>query len=138
MRDVAGRVRHEMRRAETGGCGGNGAQSARRRADGVAEAGEIDVRQPVLRDHARIAAAARGTGSIGITRSACIDGGEEKRVVAGIGADIDDAQPARQPLGEEAQLLLLEEEPAHLLALDDRVEPRIGEPQRRARRSGAA
>ena len=90
------------------------------------------------RPRARIAAAARGCGSIGMTRSACIDRGEEQRVVAGIGADIDDAQAARQPVGQEAQLLLLEEQAAHLLALDHRVEPGIGEAAAAARRSCTA
>ena len=56
---------------------------------------------PFSATSARIAAAARGSGSIGMTRSACHHRGEEQRVVAGIGADIDDAQAARQPLGEK-------------------------------------
>jgi hypothetical protein len=54
---------------------------------------------------------------------------KENRVVAGVGAGVDDPQPARKPFGQEAQLIRLEELAAHLFALDYRVHPRIGKLQ---------
>ena len=86
---------------------------------------------------ARIAAAARGSGSIGITRSACITLAKNSVWFPVLAPTSTMFMPARQPLCEERQLLLLEEEAAHLLALDHRVEPGIGQPQRSIRRSGA-
>ena len=71
-------------------------------------------------------------------RPPAMHAGEEQRVVAGVGADIDDAQPARQSFGEISQLLRLEEQAAHLLPLDDGVEAGVGEVQNSRRRSGPA
>ena len=135
LRGFPVRIGHEMRGAEPGGqrrYRRAAAPPPRRRRSQAATRSTLA--SPFSATAARSAATARGCGSIGITLSASIDGGEEQRVVAGIGAGIDDAHAARQPFGQEAQLLLLEEEAAHLLALDHRIEPGIGEPDGARRR----
>ena len=95
------------------------------RADRAAELRQVDVGQRVLRHHRpdrrdrpRMRLDRHDARRLHRRR-------EEQRVVPRIGPGIDDAHPARQPIRQHLQLVLLEKEPAHLLPLDHRVDAGI-------------